>query len=103
VSADELTRAFALIEADELGALQRVEERADRLSMYATLFDEPGLINEMLRRYLAVTPEAILDVAAATFLSDNRLVLTYLPETPSAESEAIDADAHETADEDVAA
>jgi len=31
VSADELARAFALIEADELGALQRVEERADRL------------------------------------------------------------------------
>ena len=48
VSADELARAFALIEADELGALQRVEERADRLSMYATLFDDPGLINEML-------------------------------------------------------
>src|SRR4029077_18624846 len=34
VSSDELARAFALIEADELGALQRVEERADRLSMY---------------------------------------------------------------------
>ena len=48
VSDDELARAFALIEADELGALQRVEERADRLSMYATLFDDPGLINEML-------------------------------------------------------
>ena len=49
VSDDELARASALIEADELGALQRVEERADRLSMYATLFDAPGLINEMLR------------------------------------------------------
>ena len=58
VSDDELARAKALTEADELGALQRVEERADRLSMYATLFDEPGLINEMLPRYLAVTPEA---------------------------------------------
>ena len=45
VSDDELARAFALIEADELGALQRVEERADRLSMYATLFDDPALIN----------------------------------------------------------
>ena len=27
--------------------------------MYATLFDRPGLINEMLPRYLAVTPEQI--------------------------------------------
>ncbi len=105
VSADELARAFALIEADELGALQRVEERADRLSMYATLFDRPGLINEMLPRYLAVTPEAILEVAAATFRQDNRLVLTYLPETPSAESGEVDADAEgtESTDEEVAA
>ena len=53
---DELARAHALVEADELGALQRVEERADRLSMYATLFDDPDLINRMLPRYLAVTP-----------------------------------------------
>ena len=56
-----------LIEADGFGAVQRVEERADRLSMYATLFDRPALINEMLGRYLAVTPEAILEAAAATF------------------------------------
>jgi predicted Zn-dependent peptidase len=103
VSADELARAFALIEADELGSLQRVEERADRLSMYATLFDEPGLINEMLPRYLAVTPEAILDVAASTFRADNRLVLTYLPETPPAESDANDPDAADASDEEVAA
>ena len=103
VSEDELARAFALIEADELGALQRVEERADRLSMYATLFDRPALINEMLGRYLSVTPEAILEVAAATYRPDNRLVLTYLPETPSAGTEAIDADERETADDQVAA
>ena len=48
--------------------------------MYATLFDDPGLINRMLPRYLAVTPEAIRDVAAAVFRPDNRVVLTYLPE-----------------------
>jgi predicted Zn-dependent peptidase len=98
VSADELARAFALVEADELGALQRVEERADRLSMYATLFDDPGLINRMLPRYLAVTPEAILEVAAATFRSDNRLVLTYLPEEPPADADAVDPDATNTPD-----
>jgi zinc protease len=102
VSDDELARAFALVEADELGALQRVEERADRLSMYATLFDDPGLINRMLSRYLAVTPDAIREVAAATFRPDNRLVLTYLPETPPAESDALD-EASEAADDEVAA
>ncbi len=93
VSDDELARAFALVEADELGALQRVEERADRLSMYATLFDDPGLINRMLPRYLAVTPDAIREVAAATFRPDNRLVLTYLPEVAPADEGAMDGDA----------
>jgi len=103
VSDDELARARALIEADELGALQRVEERADRLSMYTTLFERPALINEMLGRYLAVTPEAILEVVGATFRQDNRLVLTYVPATPSAESDAVDPKAAETENQEVAA
>jgi predicted Zn-dependent peptidase len=98
VSADELARAFALIEADELGALQRVEERADRLSMYATLFDDPGLIDRMLPRYLSVTPERILEVAAATFRPDNRLVLTYLPSQLPADDTSLDPDAADAAD-----
>lgn len=88
VSDDELARAKALAETDELGALQRVDERADRLSMFATLFDDPDLINRMLERYLAVTPEAILEVSAATFRPDNRVVLTYLPLASEAEAVA---------------
>jgi predicted Zn-dependent peptidase len=86
VSDDELERARALIESDELGALARVEERADRLSMYATLFDDPDLINRMLPRYLAVTAERIRSVAAEVFRPDNRVVLTYLPELPPADT-----------------
>jgi predicted Zn-dependent peptidase len=76
---DELARAKALTEADELGGLSRVEERADRLSMYATLFDDPALINTMLPRYLSVTGEQIRDACRAVFRKDNRVVLTYLP------------------------
>jgi predicted Zn-dependent peptidase len=79
ISADELERARALTEADELGALMRVEERADRLSMYATLFDDPDLINRMLPRYLAVSAADIQAVCADVFKVENRAVLTYLP------------------------
>jgi predicted Zn-dependent peptidase len=79
VTDDELARARALIEAAELGALGRVEEVADRLSMYAALFGRPEMINEQLRRYLAVTAEDIRAVAAAVFRADNRVVLTYVP------------------------
>jgi predicted Zn-dependent peptidase len=88
VSDDELARAKALTEADELGALMRVEEKADRLSSYATLLDDPGLINEMLPRYLSVTAEQIRDVCAAVFVPDNRLVLTYVPAAPGQLEEA---------------
>jgi predicted Zn-dependent peptidase len=88
-TADELERAKALTEADELGALQRVEERADRLSMYATLFDDPDLVNRILPRYLSVTAEQIRDVCRDVFRSDNRLVVTYLP----ADQAAADAEA----------
>ena len=103
VSDDELARAKALTEADELGSLQRVEERADRLSMYATLFDRPAMINEMLPRYLAVTAEQIRDVARTVFRVDNRLVLTYLPEGPSADDVALDPDAERRAEDEEAA
>ena len=103
VTDDELARAHALVEADELGSLQRVEERADRLSMYATLFDDPDLINETLPRYLAVTPAAIQAVARDVFRRDNRLVLTYLPEGPAADAAALDGDATETEDGEAAA
>jgi predicted Zn-dependent peptidase len=95
VSADELERARALIESDELGALARVDERADRLSMYATLFDDPGLVNGMLPRYLAVTADDIQRVAVDVFRPDNRVVLTYLPELPPADSSAVDSEAAE--------
>jgi len=84
ITDDELARARALIETEELGGLSRVEERADRLSMYATLFDDPDLINRMLPRYLAVTAEQIRSVASEVFRPDNRVVLTYLPELPPA-------------------
>jgi predicted Zn-dependent peptidase len=93
ISEDELARARALIETEELGGLSRVEERADRLSMYATLFDDPDLINRMLPRYLAITAGQIQEVAAATFRADNRVVLTYLPELPPAASAASDEEA----------
>jgi predicted Zn-dependent peptidase len=86
ISDDELARARALIETEELAGLSRVEERADRLSMYATLFDDPDLINRMLGRYLSVSAEQIRAVAGDVFRPDNRVVLTYLPELPTADT-----------------
>ena len=71
--------------------------------MYATLFDNPGMINEMLPRYLAVTPQQIRDAARDVFRVDNRLVLTYLPEVPTADDVALRRDEDKEDDEEVAA
>ena len=79
VTDDELQRAHALIESSELAALGRVEEVADRLGMYATLFDRPAMINEQLDRYLAVDAEAVHAACAEVFATDNRAVLAYVP------------------------
>jgi predicted Zn-dependent peptidase len=81
VTDDELARARALIETYELEALQRVEERADRLAMYATLLDDPEMINHQLSRYLSVGKAEIQAVAADVLRPDNRVVLTYVPAT----------------------
>jgi predicted Zn-dependent peptidase len=79
VTDDELARAHALIESAELSALSRMDEVADRLSMYATYFDRPELINEQLGRYLAVDAEAVRDVCAQVFGTDDRATITYVP------------------------
>jgi hypothetical protein len=59
--------------------------------MYATLFDDPDLINRMLPRYLAVSANEIRAVSASVFRADNRVVLTYLPDIPPADSAMTDA------------
>jgi predicted Zn-dependent peptidase len=79
VTDDELARAHSLMETYELEALQRVDERADRLSTYAALLDDPDLINRQLGRYLAVGKAEIQAAAAEALRPENRVVLTYMP------------------------
>jgi len=79
VTDDELARAHALIESSELSALSRMDEVADRLSMYTTYFDRPELINEQLGRFLEVDAEAVRDVCADVFGTDERATITYVP------------------------
>jgi len=57
--------------------------------MYATLFDDPDLVNRMLPRYLSVTAEQIRDVCRDVFRADNRLVMTFQPlDQAAADAEA---------------
>jgi predicted Zn-dependent peptidase len=81
-SEEELERVRNLHAAAVESSLERISERADRLSMYACLFDEPERINTEVSRYLAVGPDRIRAAMADTLRADNRLSLTYLPGEP---------------------
>ncbi|MBA2668928.1 MAG: insulinase family protein [Gemmatimonadetes bacterium] len=83
---DEIARAVTGIESRQLIALQRVGDRADHLSMFATLFGEPERINTELDSYRAVTGEDVGRFAGEYVRRDSAVVLTYLPETAKVDS-----------------
>jgi zinc protease len=78
-SADELERVRNLHAATVEASLERVAERADRISMYACLFDEPERVNSEVSRYLAVDADSVREAMASTLRADNRVLLTYIP------------------------
>ena len=80
---DEVARAVALLEADYVTALQSAGERADRLSMFATYFNDPGLINAQADRYRAVTARAVNDFVQERLGNDNRASLLFVPRNAS--------------------
>ena len=59
--------------------IEQVGERADLLSMYEMLFDEPSRINDEIERLRAVTLDDLRAFAAEFLGPDNRAVLTYVP------------------------
>jgi predicted Zn-dependent peptidase len=78
-SDEELERVRNLHASGVESSLERISERADRLSMYACLFDEPERINTEVSRYSAVDAARVREGMAASLRPDNRVVLTYVP------------------------
>jgi zinc protease len=75
----EVRRAVALIETDLVASLQSAGERADRLSMFATYFSHPELINEQADRYRGVTARQVNELIGERLGRDNRASLLYVP------------------------
>jgi predicted Zn-dependent peptidase len=89
VSQAEVDRAIALIEADLVRSMQSAGDRADRLSMYATYFDRPELINELPDRYRAVNAKAVNKFIKARLGENNRASLLYVPRDPDPAVESV--------------
>jgi hypothetical protein len=59
--------------------MQQAGDRADKLSMFATYFGNPALVNEQVDRYRAVTAERVTTFARERLGEDNRATLAYVP------------------------
>ena len=78
-AADDLERVRNLHASRTASALERISERADRLSMYTCLFDEPERINTEVSRYAAVDAGRVTDALRSSVTPDNRVTLLYVP------------------------
>jgi zinc protease len=75
----DLERVKNLHAAHVAGALERIGERADRLSMYTCLFDEPERINTETSRWDEVDADRVAQALRGSVRADNRVTLTYVP------------------------
>jgi zinc protease len=88
VTESEVERAVALLETALVSALQLAGDRADKLSMFATYFGDPGLVNEQMERYERVTAQQVSALARDRLGEDNRVSLLYVPADAGASADA---------------
>lgn len=79
VDQGELDRAIALICTDYAGSMQSAGERADKVSMFATYFREPALVNDQVRLYSEVTVAQVNQFIQERLGKENRATLLYIP------------------------
>lgn len=90
-AADELTRARNSIESGTIFGLQTVLGKGSQLSTYTGYIGKPDYFQADIDRYRKVTPADVQRVAN-TYLTSNRLVMTYMPK--KGEAKKLNADAN---------
>ena len=86
VTDEEVARAVTLVETELIIALQSAGDRADKLSLFATYFGDPSLVNGQRARYRAVTAARVNTFARERLGADNRAALLYVPRDAEAEA-----------------
>jgi predicted Zn-dependent peptidase len=79
VTEEEVSRAIALVQTEYVAAMQSAGDRADRLSLFATYFKNPELVNEQVQRYEAVTAADVNRFIHERLGEDNRASLLFVP------------------------
>ena len=75
----DVERAVALIQTSFVSAMQQAGERADRISLFATYFGKPEMVNEELGHYEAVTHDRVNEFIRERLDENNRASLLYVP------------------------
>ena len=89
VTDQEIERAIALTETALVRQIEQVGQRADLVSMFDQLFDDPERLNGELERLRAVTPVDVSAFVERFLGADNRAVLTYVPEAAKAPTPSV--------------
>lgn len=79
VTAEEVERAVALITTDIVISLQSAQNRADKLSQFATYLGDPGLVNAQIELFQRVSSADVFRFARERMGRDNRASLLYVP------------------------
>jgi zinc protease len=79
VTEDELTRAKNRAEIEFAHQLETFDARADLLGMFATYFDDPGMIHTWLDPYRAATADDLAHVARKYLIPENRVTSLFVP------------------------
>ena len=79
VSADDVARAASLIQTAQIHELESSSDRADKLSLFATYFGNPALLNEQVDRYARVTAAQVNAFIRERMGANNRASLLYVP------------------------
>jgi predicted Zn-dependent peptidase len=66
--------------------MQKASDRADRLSMFATYFGNPELVNEQVEQYRAVGIDDVNRLISRCLVPQNRATLLYVPGDGAAET-----------------
>jgi len=88
VTEEEVARAVALVQTEFVAAMQSAGDRADRLSLFATYFKNPELVNTQVEQYEAVTTEEVNAFVRARLGEANRASLLFVPRQGDAEEPA---------------
>jgi predicted Zn-dependent peptidase len=79
VTEREFQKARNQVKTEYAGRFNDALQKAQSMATYETFYNDPGVINTEIDRYMAVTREDIQRVAKKYLVPTNRVVLKYLP------------------------